>query len=162
MLKFTANNGFIYVDESTGKEFSLFNTSTLGGQTTPDIIVIFDDEADKVVNHLYGATLCMDGENAIRELDKNIKCYVDEYIKPDLNPATIKYPFDENGAKRFMADAYDDIFKAMESCDPMVDDYGDHDIYIRINGREIRVPDLAMCYELLEKYLNDSVEEAFL
>lgn len=161
MLKFTSCDGFVYVDEGTKKEFSLFDTSNLGGQTTPDIIVIFDDEAQKVVNYIYGATLCMDGEKAIRELDKNIKHYVDEYIKRDMNPPTIKYPFDANGAKRFMSDAYDDIFKAMEDCNPMTDDYGDHDIYIRINGREIRVPDLAGCYELLDTYLKDSVEEAF-
>lgn len=159
MLKFTSNDGFIYVDEATKKEFSLFSTSTLGGQTTPDIIVIFDDEANKVVNHIYGATLCMDGEKAIRELDKNIKYYVDEYIKRDLNSATIKYPFDANGAKRFMSAAYDDIFKAMENVDPMTDYYGDHDIYIKIGCHEIRVPDLAMCYELMENYLTNALEE---
>ena len=55
---------------------------------------------------------------------------------------------------------YDDIFKAMENCNPMTDNYGDHDIYIRIYGREIRIPDLAMCYELLDDYLKKAVEEA--
>lgn len=161
MLKFTSNDGFIYVDETTGKEFSLFDTTSLGGQTTPDIVVIFDYEANKVVNYFYGATHSMDGGKAIRELEENARHYVNEYLRRDLNPATIKYPFDANGAKRFMADAYDDIFKAMENCNPMTDNYGDHNIYIRINGREISVPDLAMCYELLEQYLNDAVEEAF-
>jgi hypothetical protein len=161
MLKFTNNDGFIYFDETTGKEFSLFDTSSLGGQTTPDIIVIFDHAEHKVVNYFYGSTHCMDGHKALRELDESVKRYVDEYTSRDLNPATIKYPFDENGVKRFMSDAYDDIFKAMESCNPMTDYYGDHDIYIRINGREIRIPDLAGCYELLDTYLKDSAEEAF-
>lgn len=160
MLKFTENDGFIYFDETTGKEFSLFDTNTLGGKTTPDIIVIFDYAANKVVNYLYGSTNSMDGAKALRELNKSVKGYVDEYIARDLNPATINYPFDANGAKRFMSDAYDDIFKAMENCNPMVDDYGDHDIYIRIYGREIRIPDLAMCYELLDDYLKKAVEEA--
>lgn len=160
MLKFTENDGFIYFDETTGKEFSLFDTSSLGGKTTPDIIVIFDYAANKVVNYIYGSAHCMDGAEALRELDKSVKGYVDEYLSRDLNPAPIKYPFNENGAKRFMSDAYDDIFKAMGNCNPMVDNYGDHDIYIRINGREIRVPDLAMCYELLDDYLNNAVEEA--
>ena len=160
MLKFTENDGFIYFDETTGKEFSLFDTSSLGGKTTPDIIVIFDHAANKIVNYIYGSTHCMDGAKALLELDKSVKHYVDEYMHQDLNPATIKYPFDANGARRFMSDAYDDIFKAMEDCDPMTDDYGDHDIYIRINGREIRVPDLAMCYELLDNYLKNAVEEA--
>ena len=159
MLKFTSKDGFTYVDDTTSKEFSLFNTSSLGGQTSADIVVIFDYEANKVVNYFYGAGHCMDGEKAIRELEETAKHYVDEYLKRDLNPATIKYPFDENGAKRFMSSAYDDIFKALDSCNPMTDDYGDHDIYIRIGCHEIRIPDLAMCYQLLEEYLNDALEE---
>lgn len=161
MLKFTENDGFIYFDETTGKEFSLFDTSSLGGKTTPDIVVIFDHAANKVVNYFYGSTHCVDGVKELRELDKSVKQYVDEYIARDLNPEVIKYPFGVNGVKRFMADAYADIFKAMEDCDPMVDNYGDHDIYIRIHGREIVIPDLAQCYQLLEEYLDNAVEEAF-
>lgn len=72
---------------------------------------------------------------------------------------TIKYPFNPDGVKWFMRNAYDDIFEAMDKCNPMEDDYGDHDIYIRIGCHEIRIPDLAMCYQLLEEYLNEAVQE---
>lgn len=160
MLKFHMNDGFSYVDETTGKEFSLFNTECLGGKSSPDIVVIFDYEANQVVNYFYGACFCTGDTKALRTLHDDVKGYVDEYLKRTQSPDTIKYPFDANGAKRFMSDAYDDIFKAMEDCNPMVDDYGDHDIYIRIYGREIRIPDLAMCYELLDDYLKKAVEEA--
>lgn len=159
MLKFTVNDGFTYVDETTGKEFALFDTNSLGGETTPDIVVIFDYAENKVVNYFYGSTNCMDGNKAIRELEENARYYVNEYLRRDLNPATIKYPFDENGVKRFMASAYDDIFKAMENCNPMTDNYGDHDIYIRIGCHEIRVPDVAYAYQAMEAYLEDVLED---
>ena len=159
MLKFTTHDGFTYFDETTGKEFSLFDTSSLGGNTTPDIVVIFDYAENKVVNYFYGSTTCIDGAKALRELDESVKYYVDKYMNRDLNPATIKYPFDENGVKRFMSAAYDDIFKAMNSCNPMTDDYGDHDIHVRIGCHEITIPDVAYAYQAFEDYLKDVLED---
>lgn len=73
---------------------------------------------------------------------------------------TIRYPFTKDGVKWFMRDAYSDVFEVLENCNPMTDNYSDISIHIRIRDREIIVPDVAMCYELLNDYLADAYHEA--
>ena len=69
----------------------------------------------------------------------------------------IKYPFDESGIKFFISNMYDSIFEIMDKGAPW--DNEDTDIYIRVGCHEIRLPDVAMNYQLLEEYLKDAWEE---
>jgi hypothetical protein len=64
---------------------------------------------------------------------------------------TIKYPFTHDGIKLFMQSAYDDIFAALASNDISTD----HDIFITIGNREIKVPSTAWAYQCMEEYLHE-------
>lgn len=64
---------------------------------------------------------------------------------------TIKYPFNHQGVKLFMQSAYDDIFTALEAGTVSAD----HDIYITIGNKEIRLPSTAWAYQCLEEYLQE-------
>lgn len=81
MLKFTKTNGLNYVDEKSGEEYSLFGTKCIGASVVPDIVVIFDNERQKVANFFYGESLIFDGENALQELENTVAYCVDEYLK---------------------------------------------------------------------------------
>ena len=63
----------------------------------------------------------------------------------------IKYPFTRTGAQWFMHDVYNDDFSAMDNNEDI-----EH-IVITVGNREINVPDLAQCFELLEDYLKEAV-----
>lgn len=64
---------------------------------------------------------------------------------------TIKYPFTHDGVKLFMESAYDDIFAALEAGNVSAD----HDIFITIGNREIKLPSTAWAYQCLEEYLQE-------
>ena len=69
----------------------------------------------------------------------------------------IKYTFDESGIEHFISDMYEHIFALFDSGAPW--DNEKTDIYIRIGDHEIRLPDVAMNYQLLEDYLREAWEE---
>ena len=66
----------------------------------------------------------------------------------------IKYPFSRLGARWFMHDVYEDIFAAMDNGDEIPK------INITVGNREIVVPDLAQCFDMLDDYLKEAVYEA--
>lgn len=88
MLKFAKQDGLSYVDEKSGGEYSLFGTKCIGANAVPDIVVIFDNERQKVVNYFYGESVMFDGENALQELDNTIAYYVGEYLKEEKENGT--------------------------------------------------------------------------
>lgn len=159
MIIYTKENGCYFERESTGKHYHLYEMETYKGNTTSDIIAIWDHDNDCLVNHLYGANLI-----SVEDLDRDVSAYVEEYERKKRAEAvqiSVQYKFTEDGVKRFMKNAYDNIFEAMDNCNPMTDDYGDHDIYIRIGCHEIRIPDVAYAYQAMEDYLKDVVEDYY-
>lgn len=157
MIIYTKNDGCYFEREATGKHYHLYELETYKGDTTSDIIAIMDHDENSFVNYLYGANVI-----SIEDLDKAVGSYVEEYESKKQAKAVqtaVTYKFTEDGIKRFMQSAYDDIFKAMEAVNPMTDFYGDHDIHVKIGCHEITIPDVAYAYQAFEEYLKDVLED---
>ena len=73
MLKHDDRNGYTFIDEQTGNEFSLMAMHCLGGYATSDIIVIWDEEHSNIYNWFYGETLLLDDPE---ELERIVSDYV--------------------------------------------------------------------------------------
>lgn len=67
---------------------------------------------------------------------------------------TIKYPFSKEGVKWFADDTINDIMNALEN-----DNQNDFDIFITIGDREIKIPLAPETYEMLEKFLENTIKE---
>lgn len=69
---------------------------------------------------------------------------------------TIKYPFNKEGIENFLDDSLEDIHEALASENP--DDINDHDVYITIGSRTVRIPIYAEVYEELSDFLNNTIK----
>ena len=67
---------------------------------------------------------------------------------------TIKYPFSKEGVKWFADDTINDIMNALENGSTE-----DLDIFITIGNREIKIPLAPETYEMLEKFLENTIKE---
>ena len=67
---------------------------------------------------------------------------------------TIKYPFSKEGVKWFADDTINDIMNALENGSTE-----DFDIFITIGNREIKIPLAPETYEMLEKFLENTIKE---
>lgn len=70
---------------------------------------------------------------------------------------TTKYPFTKDGVKLFMQSAYDDIFTALEAGTVSAD----HDIFITIGNKGVRLPSTAWAYQCMEEYLEEVANDYY-
>ena len=74
MIEYRKDVGCYYVHETNGKHYHLYEAKTYKHHTTSDRIIIWDEDEDKMVNFVYGATII-----EIDELDEMVSHYVTEY-----------------------------------------------------------------------------------
>lgn len=152
MITYTKRGGYTYKDETTGKEYELFEMVSLGGETTSDMIAIWDQSnglGGTFVNWVAGAS-CMEA----RELNDTVAEYVKEYEAKQAEEKRaapeISYRFTKGGISAFSCDVVDDICDH-GICEPYRISHG---------NRSIELPDLAEIHQLLENFLEDALEEA--
>lgn len=143
MIKYTKRDGYTYTDERTGREYSLLEMKSYGGETTSDIIMIWDTETDTPANWVYGASLY---EHDAQRLDTLIAEYLEANRK---NAGTVRYKFNPVGAKCWKDDVIDDI------CDRGI--CGDFEITHK--GRTISLPDTAYAYEVICNAIDEAISD---
>ena len=91
MLESRLRDGYIYTSPKTNREYHLLEGVSLRGETTSDIVFIFDfqneidDSYGKLVGWFYGATFV---EEAVKDTEDIVASFVDKYEKEmevDLN-----------------------------------------------------------------------------
>lgn len=145
MIIYSKRNGYYYEDETTGERFALVELKSLGGNTTTDIVGIWDEKNNEFRGYFMGATLY---ENDPKQLDELVQQYI-EKPKQKATQTAVSYEFTHAGVKAFEQDVLDDIL--------------DHNICewftLSHAGRTIRVPDTAMAFEGLEMFLKEAIED---
>lgn len=146
MIIWDQRNGYRYEDETDGKRYAIYEMMCYRGKATSDCLAIWDEEGDRFVNHVYGATY-LDGD--IAELNKTIKQYVDEY-KNETPKTMLTYPLTKHGIEAWSSDVIGDILDR-----ELTGDY-----ILSHRNRQIKLPDLAYIHECIEVMLRDAEEEA--
>lgn len=146
MIIYTKDNGCYFVRESTEKHYHLYEAMTYKGKTTSDRIIIWDEDADKMVNFVYGANGI-----GVEELDKMVSAYVEEYEAKQKKrvPVSTAYSFTRDGVRHWLNDVVEDILDK-NICE---------DYLISHAHRVIRLPDLAHIHEGLQYLLETALEE---
>lgn len=145
MIKYTKRDGYTYTDERTGREYSLLEMKSYGGETTSDIIMIWDLETDTPANWVYGASLY---EHDVQKLDELIAEYIEANRKKQTAPR-VRYDFTRAGVTAFERDVIDDILDR-DICEWFT---------LTHAGRELRIPDTAMAYEGMETFLQEAIDD---
>lgn len=151
MIIYTSREGYLWENEETGKQYSLYEMVCLGGKATSDMVAIWDHDNDEniFVNWFMGAS-CMDA----KELDKTVAHYVAEYeAKKEAQKKErlgINYKLSKVGVKAWGCDVVDDICDK-GICEPYIISHG---------NRYIELPDLAEIHNELEDFLATAEEIA--
>lgn len=145
MIIWSKHEGFYYEDESNGNRYALLEMTSYRGETTSDIIAIWEEEHNTFIDYVYGASHLYEN---LTELDETIKHYVDKYNKKGLK-TTANYPLTKSGVKAWACDVVDDILDR--------DITGD--FVITHCNRTIKLPDLADVYEMITGFLEEVAEE---
>lgn len=144
MITYDSKNGCYYHNET--RHYHLYEAMTYKGDTTSDIIIIFDHDRDHVVNYVYGASTI-----GMRELDDVVTDYVNEY-ESNLAENAKTYAFTKAGTRLFLNSAMDDIYKALEDDrEPMPD------IKITVGNHQITVPMMAEIWEDFETFIHEAI-----
>lgn len=82
MLKLKDREGYVYISPKTNREYDLLEGISLNGETTSDIVIIFDYENDKedafgeIVGWFWGAGFV---KKDLKQTEDIVKGFVDEY-----------------------------------------------------------------------------------
>lgn len=158
MIHYTKENGCYYEHETNGKHYELNELMTYKGNTTSDIVAIFDNDNLELVGWFPGANIF-----GIDEIDEAVKEIVEEYEAKQKAKQKAKaevlaeYKFSNAGIKAFLDDASTDFFAEMEKDwdDQHLENY---DIVISCGKRKISVPLGAEEWGGIENWLTDAVE----
>lgn len=157
MIIYNKKNGWFFLSEDTGKQYSLYEMVSYRGNTTSDIITIWDHDSDCIVNHVYGAN-----STSIEELSDIITEYVEEYETKEKAKAKVEiaasYKFTKAGVAAFLEYASDDFFEEMEK-ELDAQDLAQFDIEISCGKHSIKIPLCAEEWGYIEEMLTDCVEE---
>lgn len=156
MITYNKKSGWGFIGEESGKQYSLYEMISYRGNTTSDIIIIWDHDSDCIVNHVYGAN-----STSIEELSDIITEYVKEYETKEKAKAKAEiaasYKFTKTGVKAFLEYASDDFFKEMDK-DPDEQDLAQFDIVVSCGKHSISIPLGAEEWGNIEELLFDSLE----
>jgi hypothetical protein len=156
MITYNKKSGWGFIGEESGKQYSLYEMVSYRGNTTSDIIIIWDHDSDCIVNHVYGAN-----STSIEELSDIITEYVKEYETKEKEKAKAEiaasYKFTKTGVKAFLEYASDDFFKEMDK-EPEEQDLAQFDIVVSCGKHSISVPLGAEEWGNVESLLYDSLE----
>lgn len=156
MITYNKKSGWGFIGEESGKQYSLYEMVSYRGNTTSDIIIIWDHDSDCIVNHVYGAN-----STSFEELSDIITEYVKEYETNDRAKAkpeiAASYKFTKAGVKAFLEYASDDFFKEMDK-DPEEQDLSQFDIVVSCGKHSISIPLGAEEWGNVESLMYDSLE----
>lgn len=156
MITYNKKSGWGFIGEESGKQYSLYEMVSYRGNTTSDIIVIWDHDSDCIVNHVYGAN-----STSIEELSDIITEYVKEYETKEKEKEKAEiaasYKFTKTGVKAFLEYASDDFFKEMDK-EPEEQNLAQFDIVVSCGKHSISVPLGAEEWGNVESLLYDSLE----
>ena len=159
MITYDKNYGCWFQMDGCAIHYPLYEMKTYKGNSTSDIIVIFDHDNDRIVNHVYGANTI-----AIDELDKVVTEYVEEYEAKQREEAKVKaevsanYKFSKAGVKAFLDDASTDFFAEMDK-DWDEQHLEQFDVVVTCGKRQIVVPLCAEQWGCIEECLTEAVED---
>lgn len=155
MTIYTKENGCYYEQETTGKHYSLYEMMTYKGNTTSDIVAIFDDDNHELVGWFPGANIF-----DVNEIDKAVAELVEEYETKQKEKATptveVSYRFTKAGVEAFLADASAEFFEDMNNGGEHLDQF---DIVVSCGKRKIAVPLGAEEWNGIEVWLEDAINE---
>jgi hypothetical protein len=156
MITYNKKSGWCFIGEESGKQYSLYEMVSYRGNTTSDIIIIWDHDSDCIVNHVYGAN-----STSIEELSDIITEYVKEYETKEKEKEKAEiaasYKFTKTGVKAFLEYASDDFFEEMDK-EPEEQDLAQFDIVVSCGKHSISVPLGAEEWGNVESLLYDSLE----
>lgn len=159
MITYHKEYGCWFQMNENAKHYALYEATTYKHKTTSDRVLIWDEDADEMVNFVYGANIL-----GVDELDKAITEYVAEYEAKKKAEAKAKikalaeYKFTKAGVRAFLDETSTDFFAEMEK--DWDDQHLEHfDIVITCGTRKISIPLGAEQWDALERCLEDAVEE---
>lgn len=157
MITYDKNYGCWFQMNGDARHYPLYEMETYKGNTTSDIIVIWDHDNDCIVNHVYGANTI-----AVDELDKVVTEYVEEYEAKQKAKAKTEivanYKFSKAGVKAFLESASDDFFEEMDK-DWDLQNLAQFDIVVSCGKHSINIPLGAEEWGCIEVMLEDAVKE---
>lgn len=153
MIIWNKRNGYIYEDEKTNKQYSLYEAECYKGEATSDIVIMWDEEKNCFANYVYGATSLFEN---IAELDDTVRYYVDKYeANQKKNTIAVKYGFSKAGVKAFLDNASAEFFEDMDNGGEHLDQF---DIVISCGKHRISIPLGAEEWNSLDTMLRECLE----